>query len=431
MMLFFIYIWLLGILLYCKLKKISLLSPLGIVYSLWFILINIYNLFDIQLYPLSDSFYLTLTLWLVGFFVGCNLISHLHVKKNDYYVGFDLNVRNLVFKICLLSQLFVIYYIGLIGFSRGGNIFFNLRSATTWIDSEYHVDYGILPYFGFLTWVIYAIEVFTYNGEKKNLRRIYILFCCNLSYAFLVVAKTAVFYLILPTLLILGIKKKISPKMVIKLGTVMFLFFVIFQCGKFYAEGSDILNISQMMFIGYMLGGMPAMDQVLQENVSSGLWGEHTFSSLYKMFNSFGIDFQFGRGNDFIGMGNGYAQVGDGYALGPFYTNVYTALFNSYVDFGFAGVFLFALFTGLLASWVYKCAVRKHTWAVIVYAHIATSLSLQFFTDSIFGMFSQTIQLFFWSILLAHIHLTYKFKLLKKHTNKRILENSNGESYEL
>ena len=135
----------------------------------------------------------------------------------------------------------------------------------------------------------------------------------------------------------------------------------------------------------YVLGGMPALDQIIDSGEHSTSFGYYTLSFFRKILGF--VDSK--ESNILITIFN---EGRPGYAYVPVPTNVYTAIFSSYLDFGYIGASIFAIIYGMFAGILYKLAKREVIWAIIGYGYIFATLVFQFYSDAIFVMFSQFIQ---------------------------------------
>ena len=76
----------------------------------------------------------------------------------------------------------------------------------------------------------------------------------------------------------------------------------------------------------------------------------------------------------------------------------HTIFYDYYCDYGFFGVFLFALIDGLLIGYVYKLSQQNDRFK-IVYSYFFACLVLQFFSELFFTRFSMILQVIVFSML--------------------------------
>ncbi|CAK7083266.1 MAG: hypothetical protein BACD_04215 [Bacteroides rodentium] len=387
-----------------RLLKTNLISPLFIVFLSWSCIFSGLFFGDLGMYEVSDRLLFLYSLWLLFLAIGCLFGKLIHIVPYKSTFSYDINLFELLYQISVVITPFIIYKILNVLLS-GGNVFLALRMANLGVEEDL-VGIGALKYFNPIVFVLFLAELYRIKPNESK-KKLYVLLFINILFIVASMAKVGVFFLIVPTVIVVFFKKKIKFKKIFLIVVSLFFLLVLVHFSR--GNGGNVSNfsdaISDMMKI-YLFAGVPAMDQILEEGVYSGLWGEHVFSSFYKLLNVFGGNFLFGTGKVFVGS--------NGYALVPFPTNVFTVLYVFYVDFGVIGVMFFAFLTGLFATFIYRLAKFGSVWAIILYSHIATSLALQFFSDFIFSMLSQTLQLIFWTYILYHFHLKYRFIICKK-----------------
>lgn len=383
----------------------SILSPLAIVYCSWcFVFIGLFFL-DLGLYNVTDRLLFLYSLWLIFFSLGSLFSNIIKIKHTSCInnVSYNESLFSVLYKLLIIIIPVLIYKIVRI-MMLGGEALISLRMAATGKDIEVE-GIGFLNYFSPLAIILFLAELYRLKPCDSRIRLLVLLFI-NFLFAFSSMAKVSVIFIIIPSIIILSFKKQIKVKQIMIIVCLLITILISIQQGKGINRDLSLFEALVEMLKVYIFAGVPAMDQVLEENVSSGLWGEHVFMSFYKLLNVLGFDFIFDEGDSFVGTG--------GYAMVPFYTNVFTVLYVFYVDFGVVGIIVFAFFTGFLTSYLYRLALNKQTWALILYAYFATSLSLQFFDDFIFSMLSLNLQLMFWAYFIYHSRLKYKFVFIKK-----------------
>ena len=380
----------------------SYISPVFIVFFSWTIIFSGLFWGNLGFYEISDEVIILYALWLIFFATGyetTRLIKVKAIKGNN--VGYNKNIFEILYKISLFITPFLIINILRIIINGGGNIFYALRASNLGIeDAEKGI--GFLEYFNPIVLILFLSELYFYQ-KGKSTRRIFVLLVINLLFVFATMAKTNIIYLIVSSIVILYYKKSISLIQIFYYSLLLLFLMAIIHLSRGSYEDDRILDIVIDVFKIYIFAGVPAMDQLIEQQVSTGLWGESVFSSFYKLFNILGFDFQFGKGTEFIGI--------EGYAMTPYPTNVFTVLSTYYIDFKIVGIVIFGFLTGLYSSFLYKLARNNHTWALILYSLIATSLAFQFFADFIFSMLSQSIQFLLWTILLYKSNYRPKYKI--------------------
>ena len=105
---------------------------------------------------------------------------------------------------------------------------------------------------------------------------------------------------------------------------------------------------------------------------------------------------------------------GDRWVEVPVPTNVYTVMSDPFADFGYIGIFVFAVIEGLFWGFLYKRGVQQNKiqWKIF-YAVYFYTLIFQFFADYIFTFFSVLLQL-----LIVIYFLFYKRNIYEnRHSN--------------
>ena len=172
------------------------------------------------------------------------------------------------------------------------------------------------------------------------------------------------------------------------------------------------------MLYSYVLGGVPALDQIVNSQMSSMYTGQNTLVFADNIRRKLGLlkDSSKEYKHDI---------TEEGYLYTPYPTNVYTMIGPFWLDYSY-GFVLFAFIIGALAGYFYEIAMRDKKWAVILSAYFSCVLMLQFFGEYIFTNLSYLIQLVLLSLF------AYKFPyIIKWHkstssllhtTEKNILE---------
>lgn len=385
--------------------KRNIIAPTVLVPFVWGGLLFLYNTLNHGMYALSGVVYCVILLWVVSFYFGALIFEKLSIVPcitNCFYQS----TLNVYYKIVFIATPLLIYIVYKIGLGGNYSFFANIRlAAVGMLDSNYNI--GILNYVSTLALVTFLIEL--YQSEKrKNKKRVIILFFFNIIAAFSTMAKTSLIYLFVCSLIVLIFKwGRISWKKLLLSVACIIAVFSLFQVLRNLNETRGGSELIYNMLNIYILGGMPAFDALVQENTSSPLFGANSFSFFYKLMETFtGMSFENKEGL-FVGDGSGYAMV-------PFPTNVFTVFAPFYKDFGLIGVLIFGFITGALAGSVYRLARKQVGWAVIFYSYIACALLLEFFSDFIFLMLSQTIQFFFISFFAYRFRWKVRFFPMQK-----------------
>ncbi|WP_289157775.1 O-antigen polymerase [uncultured Muribaculum sp.] len=358
----------------------SLIAPGVVVPFVWGSLLLLYNLLDTPLYRLSNSLYFLVTLWVVSFTFSANFFSCIKLNKSFYkYRDVNRSVLSLYLIIVLICTPLIILRMIKMGGSDINMFFIRLRLAQAGMIDE--VNYGILRYPMTLAVVVFLIELYR---NKTSKGRIGLLLILNVLFIFAVMAKTQFFWVVFPSVAILYFASRLSKKYIYWICSICLILFTAIQIVR-GGENSDGLSVGDAFMQIYVLGGMPALDQIIDSGEHSTSFGYYTLSFFRKILGF--VDSK--ESNILITIFN---EGRPGYAYVPVPTNVYTAIFSSYLDFGYIGASIFAIIYGMFAGILYKLAKREVIWAIIGYGYIFATLVFQFYSDAIFVMFSQFIQ---------------------------------------
>lgn len=381
----------------------SLISPEFISPFSWLLILFLYKFLDHGLYALSDKVLIIILLWNFFLLFGIYLVRIYFIskiqEKSKLKQGFNKQISQLYYKITIYGFLPTIYIIYKQVQSISGDFFYSLRMANTGLVKT-DISLGIFAYVITFAYVSFFIEFISWKkGDSK--KRIFILFIINLIFAFITMSKTAVLFFIIPILITYMIKnKKFIPNLVF-IRYAVITFFLMFGVQKIREQGSVLAQDNRTVFYTYLLGGLPALDQIVNSKMVSAQKGQNTFALFNNAAKKIGLakDKPKTFENDI---------TKEGYLKVPLYTNVYTVIGPIWLDYWFYSVTFFAMIVGALCGLFYTKSLYSE-WAIIVYAYLFCVLFLQFFGEYIFTNLSLLIQL----VVLSY--LPFKFR------NKRII----------
>ncbi len=383
----------------------SLISPEFISPFSWFLILLFYKFLNHGLYTLSDEVLIVIGIWnfflLLGVYLSSINKQRLSIKKPfAKEVQFNQQILKLYYNITIYGFFPTLYIIYRQVQSISGDFFYSLRMANTGLVKT-DISLGIFAYTITFASIAYSIELIKWQ-KGKPLKKIIILFVINFIFAFITVSKTAFLFLITQSLIIYLIKnKKIMPNFNVIKYVVITIFLMIAIQNIRDSRSTSESNGSKI-FYTYLLGGIPALDKIVNSEMSSVKMGQHTFSLLNNIGEKIGIIEQNSKGkynNDI---------TDDGYLNVPYLTNVYTVIGPIWLDFKYFGLISFSMIVGYISGFFYYKSLN-YNWALIVYAYLFCVLFLQFFGEYIFTNMSLLIQL----IVLSYI--PYRFK------NKKIV----------
>ena len=361
-------------------------SPRNLTILIWSVVMILYHFQD-DLYPLTDTFFICLFLWLIGF-----LITNQKPKfDNPVFALERINKKVLIcyFLIAVITvPLYCKAYLNAIGgFSI--NMFFDLRQSA--VNGE--VQLGIYSYVPPLCKGILFIELFRFSSKTKYSFILALLL--NLLCALTIMEK-GYLVLIFASCIFFMYQKNIITKRNIMIYSFLFLFFLVFFNSLRREDFStrEVGDTSSFISL-YVVSPSVAFTQ-LTEN-SSQNFGINTFRFFYAVGKSLGLT------NEVVSQWHEPVFV-------PVRTNVFTVMQPYFQDFGYIGVFIFSLINGFIMSYVYR--KYKESGGVIytcLYVYILHFLIIQFFQEGFFVSLSSTLQIF---ILISLV--SFELKALKE-----------------
>lgn len=356
----------------------SLFSPLVLISGLWGIITGLFFIFGDQLYPVTGKFPLAILLWIVCFYIGAfyadlkSIPFHLALERKG-----DPNVSILkLYYIIVCITTPVIVLMTLLSALNGptGNLLYDLRFGNIGA-----FKLGFWGYFVSLAFVTYLIELAYYSVQNR--KRVFILLILNLFLAIITVSKFSFFSILFSSVVILYYRRKIRFQKIL----FLFLFFLLFSIVLQWSRSlSGSIAIKEFL-VTYLLSGAVAFDYLADGVIGTDL-GTNTFRFFYAVADAFGAN---------VGVNNTILD----FVNIPLPTNVYTVLYPFYVDFGWIGIILFALFSGLFYGFVHRQIREGENSFLVIYAIFATYIVMQFMGEFLATNLSNTIQYLFYTIL--------------------------------
>ena len=385
-MIYAIIITLISLLLSLRTSK-NILAPATLVSALWLFCILAYNLYPHNLFQLKSQFYTGISIW-VGVFTFSSLFTQSIFQKTNNTEDPNLSFRNFYILITLITFPYMMWYIFNLLKELGltNDIFLNLRSAA--MGNVKGLEEGTSKnYFAPLWLVAYIIELLHFN--KKRIWLLIFLLIVNLSWAILIMSKMAFLNIFIATLVILFFKNKIKTKTILISIAAIFVFFTFFQLLRSNKSELKDNELNYDFFTLYVLTGMPAFETIRPN--SSAYFGENSF----RFFNAVAYK---------TGLSNRKAQSPimkfiPANKEKKIYTNVYTTLYPYFKDFGFKGIFYFALFIGILYGYIYKKAIKRDNPMIITYSILVAALVTQFMNETTVTTISTLIQI----LIISHL----------------------------
>jgi oligosaccharide repeat unit polymerase len=201
-------------------------------------------------------------------------------------------------------------------------------------------------------------------------------------------SKMAFLNIFVATIIVLFFKNKIKTKTILISLAALFVFFTYFQILR--SNKVELKNSKHYdLFTLYVLAGMPAFETI-QPN-SSEYFGQNSLRFFDAVAYKTGLTNRKPQ-NPILK----FVVVNKNKNI---YTNVYTTLYPYFKDFGFMGIFYFALFIGFFYGYIYKKALKKDNPMIVTYSILFTALFTQFMNETTFTTISFLIQI----LILSHI----------------------------
>src|SRR5690606_22764716 len=371
------------------LEKSFIFSPWMITLSVWSFILITFIFYGETLDTVNDTFLISVFLWVGGFFISSKL-TYLFIQGNTN-LSFNANTKivNLFYIISLITSPFYLYFIYQQIATKGtGSLFFDIRSTAGDLSEEL----GVLIYVRSLNRVLFLYELAKFESKRKL--RLWYIVMLNVVFALAIMEKGALIFLILSSLFILYYKKKITQKTIVTTFLTIIGLSFLFNTLR-WAEGSEGYDF-MVFFSMYVLAPSLAF-QTLDITSVAADFGANTFPFFYAISNAiFGTNFNVEpKLQEFVNV--------------PVPTNVYTIMQPFYEDFGYLGVFIFAIITGFITTYIFKKINSGHPFFISFYAFLVVILFLQFFQEELFVSLSITLQ-YLILLILPYVFGKFKFK---------------------
>ena len=362
-------------------------APWNITITIWG---GIFLLMTFQgdlLYPLSQQFYISISLWIpiicISSFITYQLLPH--TNENNISFNIPINANMLIFKVLfyitvIITPLYVYQILKIVTQFDSSDMLENIRILALYGDE----NHGFLSYSYIINQSLLVMGLWLYPKISKWY--LFVIFCCNLLSAFAIIEKGCLFFIILCTIFVL------FEKGIIKIRTIVFSFLAIivifFFINGYRGSGdvNDIAEVSQFLdfFAIYILSPPVAFGKVTED--ISTQFGAHTFEVIYLFLQRFGYDVE-------------VHQKTQEFVFVPLPTNVYTIMQPFFQDWGYKGVAFFAFVYGVFTGWIYRLFRNGSNIGRCIYTFIAEVLVLQFYQENIMLSLITFIQFCFFIII--------------------------------
>jgi oligosaccharide repeat unit polymerase len=370
-------------------------APAVIASLVWSGILLLYVILDNPLNDLSAKVLFVIGVWALCFFTGALLFGSGAKSKVDMSLNnFDASIRTIYYYISIVGCIPLLY----IAYKQGaelqvGSFWTNLRYANVHqkeMASQY--QYGIWTYTYSISFVSLLIETL-FHGKRK---KIYILLTINILIALITASKSGFFFLTIALLFSLIYQQRLSKKTIIITMLILITLMMVLQNIRIIHKTS----ISET-FYTYVFAGIPALDQMVTNNVHIDPPGSETFLFINNVSEKFFATSPVQKKLVPDISENGYFFV-------PLPTNVLTVIGPFWLDYGWGGVSIIGFLVGSFSGFLYKKMRQGFSWALIAYSYIFCILVLQSFGEYIFRTFSYTLQIMFLT------WFAYKFKWILK-----------------
>lgn len=372
--------------------------PAIVTLLLWCMLILIYNVVGHGLYDLSNRFYYALLLWIIPFCLSSIIIGKFNFvfvsylsRKHNYCVDF-------LYPIMIVSLIVAIYGLYIKGLYYNTDNFFNGIRAAGVASLNGEEEAVELPLYIRIPSIIasYALIIFLALYDDKKRKSYYILFVILLVLFFIFRSNKSVIAQLTFALLVFHcLGRKISFKNIL----IYAVGFILLMFAAHLLRRNDNSEFEIVKFISvYLLSPLPAFDDILNNHYDyiSSFNGEYTFRFLIPYLQL--LDFNVEMNADPFNLHN--------WTYTPLPVNVYTIMFNFYVDYGFGGILSFAIFLGSFFGFLYKYAKCNYQMFRVLYAVFFYILVFQFFSDNFFTFMGSVLATIFFTLFM-YLHVSF------------------------
>lgn len=353
-------------------------APSVLTSLIWLCCLVLFLTVNHHLPDLSNRFFVVLSVWVTVTSVS-SLLTQSVSYKEDRFNDPGLFVRNiyLVISIAFLPSLIHFAQVALAN-GASGNWALDLRLAALGKGSGFKETYS-----GWQTvvWpVTYMLELLMF--EKKRWWRFALAFSIFALFGVVTMSKMVFFSIFLYSGSILFFKKKIRLK---HLVLAIIPLFVVFSFLQMVRHDSQLSSVSSSFLRTYLLGNMSAFDTLTP--CSAHCFGENTFRFMYAIPYKLGFT------------STEPVEVILPWIEKPLITNTYTGMYPFYVDFGFAGIAIFACVLGGLYGWTFKKALCGSNFNILVYAIFTHIIVSQYVAEMLFTNISGNLKMILMALL--------------------------------
>lgn len=342
--------------------------------GIWAAIIAMYYIVPNNYFPICHDFPLSLSLWLVGFFIASVWVA----GKTPLSTSVNKEPNKLVLRTYVVITITAIPLMSFMllwkAFTEEPETMFRyLRVMAVGFDDNIQPpDFGPLVYANGVAYIT-LLFVMLYFKNKWVIGSVLFM---NFLSAFVAMAKIS-FLTVLFTLMYVGYSRGLFKLKHMTYAFILFMVLCFFMQVAREGDGGDQVGIADTLSL-YTTSAMVCFDYYAVP-CSSLNFGEHVFRFFYAVGHSLGLCAE-------------PAKILSDFVYIPEMANTYSVLYPFYIDFGNVGVLLFSLLYGAFYGFLYKKSLGGNKMLLILYAIFFILLLLEFFAEQIFTNLSMTIQ---------------------------------------
>lgn len=349
--------------------------------GIWAAIIAMYYIVPNNYFPICHDFPLSLSLWLVGFFIA----SVWAAGKTPLSTSVNKEPSKLVLRTYVVITITAIPLMSFMllwkAFTEEPETMFRyLRVMAVGFDDNIQPpDFGPLVYANGVAYIT-LLFVMLYFKNKWVIGSVLFM---NFLSAFVAMAKIS-FLTVLFTLMYVGYSRGLFKLKHMTYAFILFMVLCFFMQVAREGDGGDQVGIADTLSL-YTTSAMVCFDYYAVP-CSSLNFGEHVFRFFYAVGHSLGLCAE-------------PAKILSDFVYIPEMANTYSVLYPFYIDFGNVGVLLFSLLYGAFYGFLYKKSLGGNKMLLILYAIFFILLLLEFFAEQIFTNLSMTIQYIVFAVI--------------------------------
>ena len=318
--------------------------------------------------PISNQFYICLSIWLCVFcpvsFLTYNLSKRKEKIQNTISINVNMTLFNILFILAMcMTPLYLYEVYKLVIMFDTRDILNNIREL-----SAHGEGFGLLNLTLVVDVSLLIVALLLY--PKIPTWKLILIILAWLIYCIGTMAKGYFFMLFVFAVYAMYEKKIIRYRTIVVASGFLIVFFYFFNLMRAAYDSAYREEETFIDFIGmYIMSGPAAFGHVME-----GISDKFSPNVFWV------IDYYIGR--FFTGEHIIHAAHKD-FVFVPISTNTYTIFRPYYIDFGYWGICMFALIYGFIYGYLYRLSVNQNSWGKCFYCYMLFFLVMQFFDDMI------------------------------------------------